>query len=113
MSDAIRAVVFDWAGTMVDFGCCAPVRALQSVLAEAGIQASEADIRRDMGMAKRAHIARLLAMPEQAAQWRAIHGRASGQADIDRLHDAVEPLMIVPVPLPFGECAHRRIPLSA
>ncbi|MGH6613604.1 phosphonoacetaldehyde hydrolase [Sphingomonas sp.] len=94
MSDMIRAVVFDWAGTMVDFGCCAPVQALQSVLAEAGIQASEADIRRDMGMAKRAHIARLLAMPDLAAQWQAIHGRAPGQTDIDALHDAVEPLMI-------------------
>ena len=30
MSFPVKAVVFDWAGTMVDFGCMAPVEALRS-----------------------------------------------------------------------------------
>lgn len=101
MSGMIRAVIFDWAGTMVDYGCRAPVRALQSVLAQAGIEASEAEIRRDMGMAKRAHIAALLAMPRLAAQWQGAHGHVADDGDIDRLHDAVEPLMIAAA----AECA--------
>ena len=51
MNGLVKAVIFDWAGTMVDFGCLAPVRALQAVLLDEGVDASEADVRRDMGMA--------------------------------------------------------------
>jgi phosphonoacetaldehyde hydrolase len=28
MTYPIKAIIFDWAGTMVDFGCMAPVEAL-------------------------------------------------------------------------------------
>ena len=28
MNSILKAVVFDWAGTMIDFGCMAPVEAL-------------------------------------------------------------------------------------
>jgi phosphonoacetaldehyde hydrolase len=90
---AIRAVVFDWAGTMIDFGCRAPVVALREVFAEAGVEISEAEARVDMGKAKRDHVRALLAMPRIAAAWRERHGAASTEADVDRLHDAVEPRM--------------------
>lgn len=90
---AIQAVVFDWAGTMIDFGCRAPVLALQEVFAEAGIEITEAEARADMGRAKRDHVRALLAMPRIAQAWRARHSQASGEADVDRLHDAVEPKM--------------------
>lgn len=89
----IQAVVFDWAGTMVDFGCRAPVLALLEVFAEAGVEITEAEARRDMGRAKRDHIRALLAAPRVAEAWRARHGQASDEADVDRLHDAVEPKM--------------------
>ncbi len=55
------AVIFDWAGTTVDHGSLAPVRTLQRVFAEFGMNITEAQARRDMGIAKRDHIARLLA----------------------------------------------------
>jgi phosphonoacetaldehyde hydrolase len=90
---AIQAVVFDWAGTMIDFGCRAPVMALRDVFAEAGIQISEAETRADMGRAKRDHVRALLAMPRIAALWNERHGAASTEGDVDRLHDAVEPKM--------------------
>jgi len=89
----IQAVVFDWAGTMIDFGCRAPVVALREVFAEAGIAISEAEARVDMGKAKRDHVRALLAMPRIADVWAERHGAASTEADVDRLHDAVEPKM--------------------
>ena len=98
---AIRAVVFDWAGTMVDFGCRAPVRALQEVLRAEGLDPTEAEVRLHMGMAKRAHIAALLDLPRLRDAWTALHGSAPQGAEVDRLHDAVEPLMITAA----GECA--------
>ena len=36
MNFPVKAVVFDWAGTMVDFGCMAPVEALIEVFAKEG-----------------------------------------------------------------------------
>lgn len=89
----IRAVIFDWAGTMVDFGCRAPVLALQAVFAKAGVEITEAEARRDMGRAKRDHIRALLAAPRVGEAWRLRHGQVAGEHDVDRLHDAVEPRM--------------------
>jgi phosphonoacetaldehyde hydrolase len=90
---AIQAVVFDWAGTVVDHGCVAPVLALRRVFAGAGVEISEAEARADMGRAKRDHIRALLAMPRIAEAWRAGHGAAPTEDDVNALHDAVEPMM--------------------
>ncbi|MGJ3647820.1 phosphonoacetaldehyde hydrolase [Sphingomonas sp. GlSt437] len=89
----IKAVVFDWAGTMIDHGCRAPVVALERVFADAGVPVSEAEARADMGRAKRDHIRALLAAPRVAAAWQAAHGAAPSEDDVTRLHDAVEPMM--------------------
>lgn len=60
-STLIPAVVLDWAGTMIDHGCLAPVVALQTVLARHGLSVSEAEARVGMGMAKKDHLRALLA----------------------------------------------------
>ena len=93
MTSTIAAVVFDWAGTMVDFGCMAPVESLRTAFAAEGVAITDAEARRDMGMAKRDHIRAILAMERVASAWIAAHDRPPTEADGDRLHDAVEPLM--------------------
>jgi len=105
---AIRAVVFDWAGTMIDFGCRAPVMALREVFAEAGIEISEAEARAEMGKAKRDHVRALLAMPRIAGVWMERYGATSAEADVGGLHDALEPKMRAAA----RECA-RLIPGAA
>jgi phosphonoacetaldehyde hydrolase len=93
MSFPIQAVVLDWAGTMVDHGCRAPVVALQRVLAEAGVPITEAEARADMGRAKRDHIRAVLAKLRVEAAWREAHGAAPTEADVEALHEAVGPMM--------------------
>jgi phosphonoacetaldehyde hydrolase len=95
MSDA-RAydlVIFDWAGTMVDFGCCAPIAAYVEAFSRRGVALAEAAARADMGIAKVDHVRALLARPEVAAAWVEAQGRASGEADVAALMDDLEPLM--------------------
>jgi len=92
-SSPIKAFIFDWAGTMVDFGSLAPVRALQSVFALEGIDLSSNEARADMGMAKRAHITAILNRETMHTQWRELKGHDAGPADIDHLFDAIGPLM--------------------
>lgn len=94
MSSAIKAVVFDWAGTMVDFGCQAPVEALVAAFAAEGVALAAEDARRDMGRAKRDHVRALLAHPPVARAWAEAKGAAPTEADGERIYRAVEPLMI-------------------
>ena len=90
----LKAVIFDWAGTMIDFGSCAPVVALQDAFADFGLGLSEAEARADMGMAKKAHIRAILGRAPMQAAFSAHMGRPSGDDDIDHLFHLVEPHMI-------------------
>jgi len=93
MSFPVKAVVFDWAGTMIDFGCMAPVHALVEVFAAEGMTISTEEARRHMGRAKLDHLRGVLADPAVAARWRAGKGEPVGEADIERLYQKLVPAM--------------------
>jgi phosphonoacetaldehyde hydrolase len=94
----LRAVIVDWAGTVVDFGSCAPVHAFREVFRRARVELTTAEVRTPMGSAKRDHIAAILAMPEVANRWQAAHGTAPGEADIDLLYTDFIPAQIAVIP---------------
>jgi phosphonoacetaldehyde hydrolase len=93
MAHHLKAVIFDWAGTMIDFGSCAPVEALVAAFAEEGVTLTADEARRDMGRAKRDHVAAILAMPSVADAWTAARGSVPGADAVDRIYTALEPLM--------------------
>jgi phosphonoacetaldehyde hydrolase len=93
MSFPIKAVVFDWAGTMVDFGCMAPVHALVEVFGTEGFSLTDAEARRDMGKAKIDHLRALLLDSGVAKRWIALKGAPASDADIDRLYEKLVPAM--------------------
>jgi phosphonoacetaldehyde hydrolase len=93
VSFPVKAVVFDWAGTMIDFGCMAPVKALLAVFAEEGVAISVEEARRDMGRAKLDHLKALLADPGVAGRWAKAKGAPAGEADVARLYARLEPAM--------------------
>jgi len=84
----VAAVVFDFAGTVVDYGSCAPLAAF-------GVPVSAAVARGPMGSNKRDHIAEILRAPGVAQDWARAHGGAApGEADIDALYAAFTPLNV-------------------
>jgi phosphonoacetaldehyde hydrolase len=87
----IVAVIFDWAGTLVDYGSRAPMGAFVETFAEFGVEISIAEARGPMGMAKRPHIAALCALPRVRAAWATRRGGAPTEADIDALYDVFVP----------------------
>lgn len=93
MSFPVKAIVFDWAGTMIDHGCMAPVEALVDVFASEGLVLSEAEARRDMGKAKLDHLRAILAAPEMAKQWTAHKGVRPSDDDVAHLYAKLEPAM--------------------
>jgi len=88
----LKAVVFDWAGTIVDFGSLAPMGAFVRLFANHGITISIAQARVPMGLPKLAHIEALGAMPEIAAQWQLVKGRSFSGADAQVLLQEFVPM---------------------
>ncbi|MEJ2802604.1 phosphonoacetaldehyde hydrolase [Comamonadaceae bacterium PP-2] len=96
--DALSAVVFDWAGTIVDFGSCAPMGAFVRLFEQFGIDLTIEQARGPMGMAKWDHIQALGRLPAVAAQWERRYGHSLTDADVDRLYEVFTPLNAAVVP---------------
>ncbi|WP_211824567.1 phosphonoacetaldehyde hydrolase [Kistimonas asteriae] len=90
----IQAVIFDWAGTTVDFGCMAPIAAFRQLFARQQVPITQAEARIPMGTEKREHIRQIAHMPRVAGLWQSVHGRPVDDDDIDRLYEALVPLQI-------------------
>jgi phosphonoacetaldehyde hydrolase len=93
----LKALVLDWAGTVVDHGSRAPMGAFVRAFAHFGVTVSIADARGPMGMAKRDHIATLMALPHVAAAWQEAQGSAPDEAAIDKLLAVFEPMNIAAI----------------
>ncbi|MGE0417608.1 MAG: phosphonoacetaldehyde hydrolase [Acetobacteraceae bacterium] len=90
----VRAVVLDWAGTVIDHGSRAPMGAFVRAFARFGVEIAIADARAPMGLAKWDHIRAIGTMPSIAAAWRARHGRDFSEADVDAIFQSFEPMNI-------------------
>jgi len=90
----VGLVAFDWAGTIVDFGCRAPAMAFVELFASEEIAVTVEQARGPMGIGKREHIQALLAMPAITAAWQERHGAPATAADVDRLYEAFAPIQV-------------------
>lgn len=90
----LRALVLDWAGTMVDHGSLAPMGVFVEAFRRFGIELTVDEARGPMGMAKRPHVEALMRLPRVAAQWQARHGRAPGEADVDAVYAVFVPMNV-------------------
>lgn len=88
----LRAVIFDWAGTMVDFGSRAPAAAFVGAFAQFQVKVSVEEARKPMGLPKRDHIAAMLEDEAIAGRWMKTRGNTPGDSDIDAIYDVFVPL---------------------
>lgn len=85
MSKKVELVIFDWAGTTVDYGCMAPLAVFEKILEDKEIYLSREEILKPMGMGKRDHIKTLLQTKEATKQWINRYGRKWTEEDIDEM----------------------------
>lgn len=90
----IQAVVFDWAGTMVDYGCFAPLNVFMEVFRKREIAITIEEARAPMGLLKRDHIREILRMERVASLWRERYGQLPQKSDIDALYADFEPMLL-------------------
>ena len=87
----IEAVIFDWAGTAVDYGCFAPVQAFREAFAHYDVPVTMEETRKPMGMLKRDHIRTMMKMERVAAEWKRVHGREASEEDGEAVYAQFEP----------------------
>ena len=90
----IEAVIFDWAGTTVDYGCFAPVQAFIEAFKKFGIEPTVAEVREPMGMLKWDHIHTMMQMPRITEEWKCVHGRMWDTKDVDAIYERSEKAII-------------------
>lgn len=88
----IRAVIFDWAGTTMDFGCMAPAVVFQKVYKKAGVPISMEEARVPMGAHKKVHIGLIAQIPSVRQRWVETHNTEPTDKDVDKMFDDFVPM---------------------
>ncbi len=90
----IQAVLLDWAGTTMDFGCMAPAVVFVDVFMRRGVPITMEEARAPMGAHKRVHIERITQLDSVAKRWQQKHGKPPTSADVDAMFADFVPLQI-------------------
>ncbi|MCC8022954.1 MAG: phosphonoacetaldehyde hydrolase [Clostridiales bacterium] len=89
----LKAVILDWAGTTVDYGSMAPVRAFEEAFRSVGVVPEEREIRAFMGLPKLDHVAAMLGLERLGSQFRQANGRDYTEKDINHIYGKFEPAL--------------------
>ncbi len=79
-------IIFDWAGTTVDYGCFAPVKAFIEAFEHYGITPTLEEVRKPMGMLKIDHIRTMLSMDRIAKAWEEKYNRPWTEEDVKEVY---------------------------
>jgi len=88
----LEAVIFDWAGTLVDFGSFAPTQVFVEAFAQFGVTMSLEQARGPMGLGKWDHIRTLCDAPEIAQQYEQRFGHLPTDDDVTAIYERFLPM---------------------
>lgn len=94
----LRAVIFDWAGTVIDHGSRAPMGVFQRAFAAFDVEITIDEARAPMGLPKWDHIKAVGTQPRIADAWEKAHGAAFTDADVDRIYEVFVPMNVDVIP---------------
>lgn len=90
----IQMVVFDWAGTTVDFGSRAPIEAFVEVFARRRVPVSHDEARKPMGTHKHDHLRLMLTEPAISERWLRVHGKAWTPDEMEAMYLELVPIQL-------------------
>ena len=103
---SVQMIVFDWAGTTVDFGSRAPLQIFEKTFQHFGLEFTLEEIAGPMGMEKKDHIRTLLSTEEGTTFWKNTQNRDWDENDVERIYDLFEANLKMVV----QDYSHRRRP---
>jgi len=90
----LKAALFDWAGTTMDYGCRAPAVVFVEVFKRHGVEITMEEARLPMGAAKKQHIREISEIPRVAGAWQDAHGKACAESDIEAMYEQFIPMQL-------------------
>ncbi len=90
----IEAVLLDWAGTTMDFGCMAPAVVFMQIYERKKVPITIDEARAPMGAHKKVHIQKISQLESVRSRWRDAHGRLPSDEDIDAMFADFVPLQL-------------------
>ncbi|GMR22448.1 MAG: phosphonoacetaldehyde hydrolase [Acidobacteriota bacterium] len=90
----LKAVILDWAGTTMDYGCFAPAVVFVEVYKRKNVPISIEQARVPMGAHKKVHIRELSLAEDVAARWQEVHGRKPSEDDVEAMFQDFVPLQL-------------------
>jgi phosphonoacetaldehyde hydrolase len=90
----IEAVLLDWAGTTMDFGCMAPAVVFVEVFKRKDVPITVEEARAPMGAHKRVHIQRITELDSVRRRWQETHGRQPNDDDVSAMFAEFVPLQL-------------------
>jgi phosphonoacetaldehyde hydrolase len=94
----LKAIIFDWAGTTLDYGCMAPTVTVMALFAREGVPISIEEARTPMGAYKKDHIRQILHMPSVQARWRDKFGETPSEQEVERMYQNFIPSQLACLP---------------
>ncbi|MGO9254854.1 MAG: phosphonoacetaldehyde hydrolase [Bryobacteraceae bacterium] len=91
---SLKAVLLDWAGTTMDYGCFAPAVVFMEVYKRKGVEISIQEARGPMGAHKKVHIRQISKNENVAQRWKATHGREPNECDVEEMFRDFIPLQL-------------------
>ena len=91
---SVQAVILDWAGTILDFGCVAPAVVFVEVFKRHQVALSLDESRGPMGAEKKDHIRMLTELAAVRQRWIDAHGRAPNEQDVETMYAEFIPLQL-------------------
>jgi phosphonoacetaldehyde hydrolase len=90
----VKAVILDWAGTTMDYGCYAPAVVFVEVYKRKGVEISMEEARQPMGAHKLVHIRKISQIPSVGRRWQEVHGRPCTEEDVQEMFEDFVPLQL-------------------
>ena len=90
----LKAIILDWAGTTMDYGCYAPAVVFVEVYKRKGVPISMEEARVPMGAHKKVHIRKISQLGSVSERWEEIHGRKPNEDDVDEMFADFVPLQL-------------------
>ncbi len=90
----LQAVILDWAGTTMDYGCFAPAVVFREVYQRKGVDITIEQAREPMGAHKKVHIRQISQMEPVAQKWEEVHGRRPDEDDVQEMFEDFVPLQL-------------------
>ena len=90
----IEAVLLDWAGTTMDFGCMAPAVVFRQIYERKRVPITIDEARAPMGAHKKVHIRKISELESVRRRWQEVHDRPPNESDVDAMFADFVPLQL-------------------